>query len=286
MEKKTQQTEATSQTPQAEANAKTAKLSLFSLNKTVAGLSRVAQAQTERIDGMSKRLASQGQQITYLKDKVKKLTAQMQKPVAIEYTYDPNEAFVLPAPAKPGSIGDDLVTTKDITIPHGRSKIPVNLILNLPLHIEAKIESRSGFSLKGIFGRWLSCVPQKWLGIPFCTIEVEKEDNLDADVLTGKIDPGYHDRISIVVKNNVFPFTIPAGTHLAQITYYRTVHHRYTHVDSVEDFTLFAPNRGGGFGHTDNENENDNDNSNDNDNENLDANAPDSENAQEPQNAD
>lgn len=178
--------------------------------------------------------------------------SKLQNPPAtsIEYTFDAEESFILPMPGKKGSIGDDLYTTKPIRVPHGRSVIPINLILNLPPFVEAKVEARSGFSARGI-ATYAHMAVKRLLGIPIYTVEVTGKYNADADILSGKIDPGYREPIGVIINNHGLPFTIPAETKIAQITYYHTLKHKYVIKESVEDFTDYVGNRGGGWGSSD-----------------------------------
>lgn len=228
----------------------------------IAGLRKILGAQTVRLDGISKRmdgmdvnrdmLLGLSKQVKYLTNLCKFLSGD--KPVTIEYTYDRGEKFLLPQPARDGSIGDDLVLTREVRVKHGRNIIPLNFIINLPPFIEAKIEARSGFSAKGILGWTMSRMPKGLLRrivSVFVQVEEFREGRFEADVLPGKIDPGYFNPIGIIINNRGPEFVIPEGTHLAQITYYRTLRHRYREVESIDDFRHYVANRGGGFGHTD-----------------------------------
>ncbi len=68
----------------------------------------------------------------------------------------------------------------------------------------------------------------------------------NADVLTGKIDPGYKGNIGVIVKNDDDRgFILTEGTRLAQLTFYRALRPRFKVVDE-----LSCEDRGGGFGHT------------------------------------
>lgn len=220
---------------------------------------QMCQGITNRLDGITQRLDGiqmDRDALTKLGKKVKTLAAVTRvlsnmEPLQIEYTYHKEESFVLPVPSKEGSIGDDLVTTKDIHIPPGRSVIPINFIINLPPYIEAKIETRSGFASKGILGKVRdTAVKGIFALLNKPVIETEAIERYDADVIHGKVDPGYFNPIGVIVNNHGPAFTLPANTHIAQITYYRTVRHIYIEKDSTDEFSSLMKNRGGGFGHS------------------------------------
>lgn len=135
---------------------------------------------------------------------------------------------VIPAQSTRHAIGYDLVTPRKATIIPGRNLIPLDLAVEMPVYIEGKIESRSGFSVNGMLDA----------------------DGIrrDADVISGKIDPDYRDGIGVIVKSyESEPFTIAAGERIAQITFYQTAP-----VDIIVTDRLSDPesNRSGGFGHT------------------------------------
>lgn len=152
--------------------------------------------------------------------------------------------YFLPEKAKQGSIGYDLVCPVDFHVPaHSRVAVPLNFAINLPLGIEAKIEARSGMTLRGMegYGTRVSW-GWKWGFIPWKKTESGKI-NFDADVMPGKIDPNFTDGISVLLKNNDVAFTIPAGTRIAQMTFYET---RAPFFEVVTK--LSCKSRGGGFG--------------------------------------
>ncbi len=152
--------------------------------------------------------------------------------------------FVEPKIAKKGSIGYDLVVPEDFIVPaRSRCCIPLNFAINLPIGIEAKIEARSGFSLKGIEGIGKKLVWERVFGfIPFPTLS-NCLKRFDADVLPGKIDPFYTDTVGVIIKNHGKSFTIQKGTRIAQMTFYRVEHPSFFRVDSFN-----VQSRGGGFG--------------------------------------
>lgn len=152
--------------------------------------------------------------------------------------------YFIPVKAKSGSIGYDLVCPVDFHVPaHSRVAIPINFAINLPFGVEAKIEARSGMTLRGMEGygtrvRW----GRKWGFIPWKEVESGKL-NFDADVMPGKIDPGFTDSINVILKNNDVAFTIKAGTRIAQMTFYSTIAPFFEIVTQ-----LSCKSRGGGLG--------------------------------------
>lgn len=144
------------------------------------------------------------------------------------------------------SIGYDLCVSENVIIPaHSRKIVPTNISLKLPPNVEAKIEPRSGFSAKGIEGlgtrhKW----GLKWGWMPW---RVTKSGvmRFNADVINGKIDPGYKGNIGVIVKNDDEQFAILAGTRIAQMTFYRVLRPSFVVVEE-----LSGTDRGGGFGHS------------------------------------
>lgn len=154
-----------------------------------------------------------------------------------------SDSFELPVRAKRGSVGYDLTVPEDFTIPaHSRCKIPLGFAINLPYGVEAKIEPRSGSSLRGMLGVGKYKSTSVLFGFIPVTIEKTGNHYFDADVLVGKIDPNYTDEINVIVKNNDEEFTITSGTRIAQLTFYQVGSPFFKIVDK-----LTCKSRGGGF---------------------------------------
>lgn len=156
----------------------------------------------------------------------------------------PKGDFVEPRIAKKGSVGYDLFVPEDFTVPaRSRVCIPMNFAINLPVGIEAKIEARSGFSLKGIEGIGKKLVWRRLFGVlPYPVLKLCQQ-RFDADVLPGKIDPFYTDAIGVIIKNYGKKFTISKGTRIAQMTFYEVESPGFMLVKSFD-----VQSRGGGFG--------------------------------------
>lgn len=140
-----------------------------------------------------------------------------------------SEDAILPKKATNGAVGYDLYVPKDTLIPAcERVLIPLDIAIQLPHGFEFKIESRSGFAVKGIEGN--------------------NGHRYDAQVLTGKIDSDYTGNVCVIIKSfDKENFTIPKGTRIAQGSIY------YTHpeMEFVEVDELDETERGnGGFGST------------------------------------
>lgn len=174
-----------------------------------------------------------------------KETKQTAKPTYRPLEVKPfGEFYYLPYKAKPGSIGYDLVAPVDFVVPaHSRCCMPLNIAINLPRNIEGKIEPRSGLSIRGMEGYGKKIVPAKVFGFIPWSKEVSGKQNFDADVLVGKIDPGYTDNINVIIKNNDVEFLIRRGTRIAQITFYKVISPEFVIVDK-----LSCASRGGGLG--------------------------------------
>lgn len=152
-----------------------------------------------------------------------------------------------PHPADKNAIGYDLYVPEHVYIaPHSRVVVKTNVSLNLPRNVEAKVEPRSGFSVKGVEGIGMRKTwGFKWGFIPWLYVETGVL-RFDADVIPGKIDPGYKGNIGVIVNNHEdIGFTIQRGTRIAQLTFYRVVHPRFKVVEE-----LGGEDRGGGFGST------------------------------------
>lgn len=154
------------------------------------------------------------------------------------------EGFGLPVRAKRGAIGYDLTVPEDIIVPaHSRCKVPLGFAINLPYGVEAKIEPRSGASLRGLLGYGECKHQSKLFGIIPITSKRLGNRYFDADVLVGKIDPNYIGEVNAIVKNNDEAFTIAAGTRIAQLTFYQVGSPFFRLVEK-----LSCKSRGGGFG--------------------------------------
>ena len=135
-----------------------------------------------------------------------------------------NEAIV-PVKATEGAIAFDVFIPRDFRVHVGRQVIPLDFSIEMPTFLEAKIEPRSGFSLKGM----------------------ESCDGIrhDADVIVGKIDSDYRGNVGVIIRSYE-EFTISAGTRIAQLTFYKSPMVEFVISDELSD-----TQRGdGGFGHT------------------------------------
>lgn len=144
---------------------------------------------------------------------------------------------VIPKKSDEQAIAYDVFIPVTQRVRMGRVKIPLHIAISLPYNVEAKIEPRSGTSLKGVLG---------------CTrVEKEKPEDerqykrFNCNVLIGKIDPGYKDDICIILQNFDKPFYLMAGTRIAQITFYPVLS---PILDEVEELDII--DRGGGFSHS------------------------------------
>lgn len=125
--------------------------------------------------------------------------------------------------------------------------IPLGFGIQLPFGVECKIESRSGFAAKGFegYGEWKET--KKILGFFNMSKKRFGKHRFNADVITGKIDPGFQDSLNVVIKNDDESFTIKKGTRIAQLTFYKILNWDMV---KAERFSKSYPNRGGGIGHS------------------------------------
>lgn len=142
-----------------------------------------------------------------------------------------SEDAIIPKKATDGSIAFDVYVPKDIVIEKGRQVIPLEFAIELPIGYEAKIEARSGFSLKGMEG-----------------ISENGPTRFDADVITGKIDSDYRGNVGVIINSiEERRFYIKRGTRIAQMTIY----HSAPDWEFVEVEELSETERDkGGFGHS------------------------------------
>lgn len=162
----------------------------------------------------------------------------MRKEVEI-YIETINDSVQLPFYAREGDAGMDIVSTHDIEIFPGESKIvKTGLKVSIPDGYEIQIRPRSGISLN---------TPLRVSNSP------------------GTIDSGYKDEIGIIltntsvcnIKNNeVFgvndknkkgTYLIKKGDRIAQMVLSEVPKIKFTKVNNINDY---GKNRGGGFGST------------------------------------
>ena len=118
----------------------------------------------------------------------------------------------MPEKAHDADAAYDVFTKEDVKVlDWDRYAIPLGFKIQLPKHLAAVIQPRSGMSAKGMPSK------KMWNG------EIIKEKRIDADVELGLIDSGYTGEVKAIVKTlGIGAFTsgdifIPAGTKIAQI---------------------------------------------------------------------
>lgn len=158
---------------------------------------------------------------------------------------------IMPTRATEGSVAYDVYAPDDIIIYSGRQVIPLQFAIELPnKYYEAKIEPRSGFSAKGMYGFAVTqnagpkndCMVIDSVAYHVCSDPAR----FDCDVLIGKIDSDYRGSVGVIVCNrDPRTFLIKAGTRIAQMTIYKTPETEFNLVEELSDTT-----RTGGFGHT------------------------------------
>lgn len=116
-----------------------------------------------------------------------------------EKTYDTDAAY-------------DVFTKEDAIIKDWeRYAIPLGFKIQLPKHLAAVIQPRSGMSSKGMYAQIQRCDGSR------------EETRVDADVKLGLIDSGYTGEVRAVLKTccveylGVKSVCIPAGTKIAQM---------------------------------------------------------------------
>lgn len=140
---------------------------------------------------------------------------------------------IIPELKTSGAAAYDVYNPELFLLKPGRNAVPLNFRMSFSKHIQALIEARSGFSLKGFEVKY--------------DPSDEETIRIDADVIVGKIDSDFRGIVNVIVKNNTNGYYfIPAGERIAQLTFIPIVHPDFECVDSLD-----TTERGdGGFGHT------------------------------------
>lgn len=118
----------------------------------------------------------------------------------------------MPEKAHDADAAYDVFTKEDIIIKDWeRYAIPLGFKMQLPKHLTAVIQSRSGMSSKGMYAQIQHCDGSR------------EETRVDADVKLGLIDSGYTGEVNAIVKTFGIgsylskKIIIPAGTKIAQM---------------------------------------------------------------------
>lgn len=118
----------------------------------------------------------------------------------------------MPEKAHDADAAYDVFTKEDVKMYDGeRCAIPLGFKIQLPKHLTAVIQPRSGMSAKGMYAR-----------VEFFNKD-SAEVRIDADVKLGLIDSGYTGEVKAIVKVHEIDWLgvkrvcIPAGTKIAQM---------------------------------------------------------------------
>ncbi len=128
----------------------------------------------------------------------------------------------LPAYAREGDAGIDLLAREDALIPHGggRVLVPTGLSVAIPVGYAGFVLPRSGLALK---------------------------HGLSAANSPGLIDSGYRGELKVIMLNTdpKDDYQIKRGDRIAQLVIQRVEEVRWTEVEELD-----GSDRGGGFGHS------------------------------------
>ena len=128
----------------------------------------------------------------------------------------------LPAYAREGDAGIDLLAREDAVIPHGggRVLVPTGLSIAIPVGYAGFVLPRSGLALK---------------------------HGLSAANSPGLIDSGYRGELKVIMLNTDpnEDYQVRRGDRIAQLVIQRVEEVRWTEVDELD-----GSDRGGGFGHS------------------------------------
>nr|DAT35555.1 MAG TPA: deoxyuridine 5'-triphosphate nucleotidohydrolase [Caudoviricetes sp.] len=117
----------------------------------------------------------------------------------------------MPEKAHDADAAYDVFTKEDITVlDYERYTIPLGFKMQLPKHLAAVIQPRSGMSSKGLYAR------REHIKGEFV------DARIDADVKIGLIDSGYTGEVNVIVKtfgigSYLSKIIIPADTKIAQM---------------------------------------------------------------------
>lgn len=136
---------------------------------------------------------------------------------------------VIPTKGTTQSACYDVYAPYDFIVRPGRSVLPLELAIELPLGYAAEVRPRSGYSSKGFAG----------------TI-ADTEYRFDADVIHGVVDCDYRGGIGVIIySREPRSFRILKGQRIAQMLIIKA-----ETVDFQKEESLTATDRCGGFGHT------------------------------------
>ncbi len=131
----------------------------------------------------------------------------------------------VPAYARPGDAGADLVSTVDVTVAPGeRTLVPTGVALALPEGFAGFIHPRSGLALR---------------------------HGLSVVNTPGTIDAGYRGEIQVLLVNHDLrePVHIARGDRIAQLVVQRVEHVRFVEVEALPDSARGAGGYGSSGGH-------------------------------------
>lgn len=146
-----------------------------------------------------------------------------------------SENAIIPKKATEGAAAYDLYLPNNCKVESGRNVLPLDFAIELPFGYEAKIEPRSGFSVKGFEGKYVEA-----------EISEEFTKRYNADVIQGKIDADYRGNVGVIVHNNDIPFIAKKGTRIAQMTIYEVQNADFELSEELSE----TERADGGFGHT------------------------------------
>lgn len=139
---------------------------------------------------------------------------------------------IMPAKATEGAAAYDVYAPEDFFVRTGRQVMPLNFRIAVPYGYEAHLQSRSGFSAKGMEGK--------------SVLDLDGTLRFDCDVLEGKIDSDYRGVVGLILHCHDIPFWITQGTRVAQMTIRKVEDAEFNEVKELKE-----TERGeGGFGHT------------------------------------
>jgi dUTP pyrophosphatase len=108
----------------------------------------------------------------------------------------------------------DLYVPEDIVLKSGRQLVDLKFSIEMPQHLCAIIQPRSGYSSKGVEVEW------RYKDVE--TLCVKQNHRINADSLLGLIDSGYRGNVAAILKVNEYrngTYTLKKGTRIAQMRF-------------------------------------------------------------------
>lgn len=152
-----------------------------------------------------------------------------------------SEGAVIPRKAHFSDAAYDLYCPKDTTIPIGRSTVPLDIAIELPVGYEASIQPRSGYASKGF-----EIINPAIYNDKEREVIPEYSTRADVDVILSTVDAGYRQGICVIINNHEgMSRIVRKGQRIAQMIIRKVEDAVFEEVEELSE-----SDRDGGLGHT------------------------------------